>query len=147
MPVAELAAGPIGYEDTGGAGRVVVLLHGLVMDEAVWRQVVARMGPGYRCILPTLPFGAHRQPMRPDADLSLRGVGRIVADLLDELDLRAVTLGFNDWGGAQVMIADGRMRRVERLVLTSCEAFENWPGAWRGPSPTARWSRSPIATR
>lgn len=51
--------------------------------------------------MPTLPFGAHRVPMHPDADLSLRGIGRIVAELLERLDLRDVTLCFNDWGGPQ----------------------------------------------
>jgi pimeloyl-ACP methyl ester carboxylesterase len=88
---------------------------------------VAALGDGYRCILPTLPLGAHRRPMHPDADLSLRGLGRLLADFLEQLDLRDVTLVFNDWGGAQVMVADGLLGRVERLVLVSCEAFENYP--------------------
>lgn len=35
-----------------------------------------------------------------------------------------MTLCFNDWCVAQVMIADGQMDRVGRLVLVSCEAFE-----------------------
>jgi pimeloyl-ACP methyl ester carboxylesterase len=62
-----------------------------------------------------------------DADLSLRGMGRLLADFIAALDLQRVTLGFNDWCGAQVMIADGLMHRVERLVLVSCEAFDNYP--------------------
>jgi pimeloyl-ACP methyl ester carboxylesterase len=127
MAVVELSAGPIEYEDTGGTGPVLVLLHGLVMDGVVWRDVVAELGAEYRCILPTLPFGAHRQPMRPDSDLSLRGLGKIVAEFLERLALHDVTLCFNDWGGAQVMIADGLIERVARLVLTPCEAFENYP--------------------
>jgi pimeloyl-ACP methyl ester carboxylesterase len=127
MPVVELTTGPIEYEDTGGCGPVLVLLHGLVMDGRVWRGVVDELGEQFRCILPTLPFGAHRHAMRPDADLSLRGQGRIIAEFLDRLDLRDVTLVFNDWGGAQVMIAEGLMDRVGRLVLTPCEAFENYP--------------------
>lgn len=123
----ELSAGPIAYEDSGGDGPVVVLLHGLVMDGRLWSGVVSELPDDFRWILPTLPFGAHPQPMRPDADLSLRGVGRLVAELLERLDLNDVTLCFNDWGGAQVMIADGRVGRVGRLVLVSCEAFDNYP--------------------
>jgi pimeloyl-ACP methyl ester carboxylesterase len=65
--------------------------------------------------------------MRPDADLSLRGLGHLLAEFLQVLDLRDVTLCFNDWCGAQVMIADGLMERVGRLVLVSCEAFDNYP--------------------
>lgn len=127
MPNLEVSAGTIDYEDTGGPGRVVVLVHGLLMDGAQWRQVVADLRRDHRCVLPTLPMGAHRRPMRPEADLSLRGLGRVLTEILDRLDLRDVTLCFNDWCGAQVMIADGGVERVGRLVLVSCEAFENYP--------------------
>jgi pimeloyl-ACP methyl ester carboxylesterase len=127
MATLELSAGPIEYQDSGGDGPVVVLLHGLAMDGRVWDDVVARLGDGFRCVRPTQPFGAHRLPMNADADLSLRGQGRIVAELLERLEVDNVTLVFNDWGGAQVMVADGLMDRVARLVLTPCESFENYP--------------------
>ena len=70
--------------------------------------------------------------MRPDADLSLRGMGRILAEFLERLELSEVTLCFNDWCGAQVMIADGLMDRVGRLVLVSCEAYDNYPPGLAG---------------
>jgi len=127
MSEVELSAGTIEYQDTGGPGPVIVLLHGLAMDGRQWRHVVPDLSRDYRCVLPTLPFGAHRQPMRPNADLSLRGLGRIVAEFLERVDLRDVTLCFSDWGGAQTMIADGLTDRIARLVLCSCEAFENYP--------------------
>ena len=132
MPEVEVAAGTIEYEDTGGEGPVVVLVHGLLMDGRQWRHVVEDLRSDHRCLLPVLPMGAHRQPMHPDADLSLRGMTRIVAEFLEELDLRGVTLCFNDWCGAQVMIADGRMGRVGKLVLASCEAFDNYPPGLAG---------------
>ena len=97
------------------------------MDGAQWRHVVADLRRDHRCVLPALPMGAHRRPMRPDADLSLRGLGRILTEFMEGLDLREVTLCFNDWCGAQVMIADGGVERVGRLALVSCEAFDNYP--------------------
>ncbi|HXS47877.1 MAG TPA: alpha/beta fold hydrolase, partial [Solirubrobacterales bacterium] len=132
MAQVELTAGTIEYEDSGGDGPVVVLVHGLTMDGRQWRHVKAALRPDHRCILPVLPMGAHRQPMRPDADLSLRGMGRIVAEFLEALDLRDVTLCFNDWCGAQVMVAEGQMDRVGGLVLVSCEAFDNYPPGLAG---------------
>jgi pimeloyl-ACP methyl ester carboxylesterase len=97
------------------------------MDGSLWRHVVADLRSDYRCVVPTLPLGGHRRPMRPDADLSPRGIARLVAEFLERLDLRDVTLVGNDWGGAQLLISEGRAERVGRLVLASCEAFDNFP--------------------
>lgn len=123
----ELSAGVITYEDTGGDGPVVVLLHGVAMDGSLWRNVVDGLRTGFRCVVPTLPLGGHRRPMRPDADLSVLGVARLVAEFLEVLDLQDVTLVMNDWGGAQSLVADGRDQRIGKLVITSCEAFDNYP--------------------
>ncbi len=123
----ELSAGPIEYEDTGGDGPVVVLLHGVGMGGSLWRNVVADLCDDHRCVVPTLPLGGHRRPMRPDADLSILAMARLVAEFLEKLDLRGVTLVGNDWGGAQLLVSEGIDERVGRLVLTSCEAFDNYP--------------------
>jgi pimeloyl-ACP methyl ester carboxylesterase len=122
-----LSAGPVEYEDTGGDKPVVVLLHGVAMDGSLWRNVVASLCSDFRCVVPTLPLGGHIRPMRPDADLSVAGVARLVAEFLDRLDLRDVTLVMSDWGGAQALVSEGRDERVGRLVITSCEAFDNVP--------------------
>src|SRR5258708_37500382 len=82
LPELELSAGTIDYEDTGGGGPAVVLLHGLLMDSSQWRHVVASLRAGYRCMAPTLPIGGHRRPMGPDADPSLRGPGRLGRGIL-----------------------------------------------------------------
>lgn len=126
MSEVELSAGTIEYEDTGGGGPVVVLLHGLVMDGSLWRHVVADLRSDYRCVVPTLPLGGHRRPMRPDADLSPHGIARLVAEFLERLDLREVTLVQNDHGAALVLAGE-RPERIARLVLVSCEAFDNYP--------------------
>src|SRR5262249_52369829 len=79
----ELSAGVIEYRDSGGDGPVLVFLHGVAMDGSVWQPVVDDLRRDYRCIVPTLPLGGHRQPMRPGADLSLRGFGRMAGELLE----------------------------------------------------------------
>ena len=96
----DLSAGTIEYEDIGGEGPAIVLLPGLLMDASLWDEVVGGLAPDHRCIVPTLPMGAHRHPMHDDADLSPRGLARLVAELLDRLDLTDVTLVGNDTGGA-----------------------------------------------
>jgi len=126
MQEIELSAGIIEYEDTGGSGPVVVLLHGLVMDGSVWRHVVRELRADHRCVVPTLPVGGHRRPMRADADLSLHGLAKLQAEFLEALDLRDVTLVGNDLGLFQVTAGE-YPERLARLVITSCEAFENIP--------------------
>ena len=123
----ELSAGPIDYIDTGGDGPSVVLLHGVLMNHTVWRDVIAELTPAFRCIAPTLPLGAHRQPMRAGADLSIDGIALLVAEFLERLDLQDVTLIMNDWGGPQLLVYHDRTERIGRLVLVACEAFENFP--------------------
>ncbi|GAB3477662.1 alpha/beta fold hydrolase [Amycolatopsis cihanbeyliensis] len=127
MAEVELSAGPIEYQDTGGDGPVLLLLHGVTINGSVWRNVVSGLRADYRCVTPTLPLGAHRTPMKPEADLSLRGMALLVEEFLERLDLHEVTLVLNDWGGAQILLAEGRTERIARVVLTACEAFDNYP--------------------
>jgi len=122
-----LRSGPVRYRDTG-AGDVVVFVHGLLANGDLWREVVPRIVvAGYRCITPDWPLGAHELGMGPEADLSLPGLARIVEELLEQLDLNDVTLVANDTGGAivQCLLARGTSR-VRRVVLTPCDAFENF---------------------
>jgi len=126
MPEIELTAGTVEYEDTGGDGPVVVLLHGVMMDESVWRDVTRDLRDGHRVIVPALPLGAHRKPLRGDADVSMLGLARLVAELLDRLDLHDVTLVGNDLGLSQVVAAE-HPDRLGRLVITPQEAFDNIP--------------------
>jgi pimeloyl-ACP methyl ester carboxylesterase len=133
MPQIELSAGTIEYTDTGGDGPVIVLLHGLVMDASLWDGSVAGLSADYRCVAPTLPLGAHRHAMPADADLSLPGIARMVAEFLDRLQLDDVTLVGNDTGGAIVQLLMGAgTPRVGRVVLVSCDAFDNFPAGLTG---------------
>lgn len=134
MPEIELSAGTIEYEDTGGEGPVVVLLHGLVHDSSVWRKVIAELRTDHRLIAPTLPYGSHRRPMTrpPTPDL----VNELIVEFLDRLDIRDVTLVESDCGRAQT-VAARHPERLARLVLISCEAFDNYPPGLPGKMITA----------
>ncbi len=132
MKQIELSAGTIEYEDRG-SGPTVVLLHGALMDSSLWDGPIAELSTDHRCLAPTLPLGAHRHAMHPDADLSPAGIARLVAEFLESLDLHDVTLVGNDTGGAivQLIMRDGAAR-VGGVVLASCEAFDNFPPGLTG---------------
>jgi len=126
MPSVTTPAGPIDYV-ARGSGSPVVLLHGLLMNHTQWDTVIDLLPGGFRYVLPDLPLGAHSRPLHPDTDLTLRGLCQLIADFLEALDLRDVTLVHTDWGGGLFLTAYGLDMRVARLVICPCEAFDNFP--------------------
>jgi pimeloyl-ACP methyl ester carboxylesterase len=122
----ELQNGPLRYFERG-EGSPVVFLHGLLSNADLWRAVVPGIADaGLRCLTPDWPLGAHRLPM-PDADLSPPGFAALVADFLERLDLRDVTIVANDTGGAiaQILMVN-HPDRIARVVLSSCDALERF---------------------
>ena len=128
-------AGVVEYADDG-AGPPVVFLHGLLMDHEVWNAVIPLLPSGFRYVRPVLPLGSHRIPLDATADLSMDGMVRLVADVLDALDLDDVTLVHSDWGGSLFLTALGLDRRVGRMVILPCEAFDNFPPGLPGKMAT-----------
>jgi pimeloyl-ACP methyl ester carboxylesterase len=133
-PVAEiqLSAGTIRYHEAG-QGEPIVFIHGLLVNGLLWRQVIPELARRYRCITPDWPLGSHSLPMNPQADISPRGVARLIAEFLAALGLVEPTLVANDTGGAllQLLLA-GNGDAVGRAVLTPCDCFENFlPPAFR----------------
>lgn len=125
--IAATPAGTIEYRESG-RGSPVVFVHGVGVNGDLWRRVAPRLAAEHRCIVPDLPWGAHSRPLRPDADLSLPGMARIVADFMAALELDDVTLVGNDSGGAlSQLVVTRHPERVGRLVLTPCDAFDNFP--------------------
>jgi len=133
MKSVDVSAGTIEYREEGDpSGPPVVLLHGLLMNDAQWNLALPLLPSGFRYLLPVLPMGGHRIPMRDDADLTMPGMVNIVADFLDALDLADVTLVVTDWGGALFLTDVGRDKRVARLVICPSEAFDNFPPGFPG---------------
>jgi pimeloyl-ACP methyl ester carboxylesterase len=123
----ELPRGTLPYHGIG-SGTPVLFVHGAMVNANVWRKVVPALASDFRCLALDLPFGGHLVPMPPDADFSPPGLANRIADAIEALELDDVTLVGNDTGGAlcQIVIAR-RPERIGRLVLTSCDAFENFP--------------------
>lgn len=121
-----LPQGTVRYVDLG-TGPTLVFIHGLLANNQVWSSVISHLHSSYRCLALDLPLGAHEIPLQADVDLTPGGVARLIADFLAALDLHEVTLIGNDTGGAlcQLVIAH-YPERITRLVLTNCDAFEQF---------------------
>ena len=66
---------------TLGDGPPTVFVHGVYVGGSLWSGLADRL-TDRRCILPTWPLGAHRDPA-PEADLSARATARRIPALLD----------------------------------------------------------------
>lgn len=129
-----------------GRGRPIVFVHGMSVNAAAWRKVVPLLADRYRCITVDWPFGAHRIAMAPGADLSSTGIADLVAEVLERLELTDVTLVGNDGGGMLCqLLVTRRPERVGRLVLTNCDAYENFPP--RQFAYLCRLARFPVTLR
>lgn len=84
-------AGTIEYRERG-SGPAVFFVHGVGVNGDLWRGVARRLAGTHRCVVPDLPWGSHSLPISADADLSLPGMARIVADAIAGLELEDVTL-------------------------------------------------------
>src|SRR4051794_30457248 len=123
----QLSAGTIRYHDSG-EGTPIVFVHGLLANGLLWRKLVPELEGSARVIVPDWPLGSHTKAMNPDADTSPRGVAHLIAEFLEALELEDATIVGNDTGGAicQVVVTE-RPDRVGRLVLTNCDAFQDFP--------------------
>ena len=105
-----------------------MFVHGFLVDDTLWSDVPERLAEqGFHTFAPTWPLGAHPTAMKAGADLSPRGVARVVLSFLEALDLTDVVLVGSDTGGAvsqflldEDPIADRRagahqLRRVRHL--------------------------------
>jgi hypothetical protein len=157
MPAVTLSAGTIHYEKSGPAtGRPLVFIHGYTMGSSLWGALSDRLAEhGFACYVPTWPLGAHAEPMRDSAQVTMEGVAAMVDEFLLALELTDVVLVGNDTGGAIAqLVATTAPARLGALVLTSCDAFEHFPPRGMKPliaaanlGPTFRAAVAPLRMR
>lgn len=119
----QTAAGKLHYVDEGD-GEVVVMLHGNPAWSFLYRKLIKRLSPHYRCIAPDhIGFGLSDKPANwsylPEEH------AKNLAALIDHLGLRNITLVVGDWGGPIGMsYAVTHPANVKRLIVTNSWA---WP--------------------
>lgn len=108
--------GRLHYIDEG-SGEPIVLLHGNPTWSFMFRHIVTRLAPSYRCLAPDyLGFGLSDKPSAWTY-LPEDHARHVQAFLLD-LDLQEVTLVMHDWGGPIGMaVAMEDPSRIKRLIV------------------------------
>ena len=122
----ETASGNIGYVEQG-SGPVALFVHGVLLNSYLWRHQLAEFGDLRRCIAVDLLAHGNTE-VAADRDVSVTANAHMLAQFLDALNIDQVDLVGNDSGGGICQIfAALYPKRVRSLVLTDCDAHDNWP--------------------
>ncbi len=128
-----------------GSGPVLLLVHGNPTWSFYWRELIKAWRGQYRVIVPD-HIGCGLSD-KPDSIRYPYRLARRISDLaglVDQLDLRDVTLVAHDWGGAIGMGAAVSMpERFARFVLMNTAAFRAQKCPWPirlVHGPLGRWA-------
>ena len=118
-----------------GTGPPVLLLHGEPTWSYLYRKIIPELTPAARAIAPDyFGFGRSDKPLRI-GDYSYDLHSASIAGLVEELDLRDLTVVVQDWGGPiGLRLAVEHPDRVARLVIMNT-------GIGGGRPPSDEWLR------
>lgn len=124
-------SGEIAYVDRG-AGPAALFVHGVFLNNYLWRRVIDRVNDLRRCVaIDLLAHGATHTA--PNQDLSFDAQANMLEEFCQRLNLEQVDLVANDSGGGIAQIFAARHpARIRSLTLTNCDVHDNWP-----PEPLA----------
>jgi haloalkane dehalogenase len=116
----ETPHGRIHYVDTG-EGEPIVMPHGNPVWSFLYRQFIKELSPSFRCIaVDNLGFGLSDKPKQCDFKPSMHAEN--LANLIDYLGLKNITLMGHDWAGPiGLSYALENPENVAKLIL-----FNTW---------------------
>ncbi|HXN78359.1 MAG TPA: alpha/beta hydrolase [Candidatus Dormibacteraeota bacterium] len=121
MPLCEVNGQWIHYEDTGGNLTPVVLAHGLLMDQEMFRPQIESLGSQCRVI--TWDARCHGDTETTDEAFTYWDLAEDLKGLLDHLGIaRAVIGGMSQGGFVALRFALQHPERVEALILIDTQA-------------------------
>ena len=138
----ELEMGKLHYIDEG-SGEPVLMLHGNPTWSFLYRHLIRGLSKEYRCVAADhIGFGLSDKPC--DWSYYPEDHAQNLACLIEELDLKGLTLIVQDWGGPiGLSCAVGSPERVKRLIVMNSwmwsvkgdpyyEMFSRFMGGWIG---------------
>jgi pimeloyl-ACP methyl ester carboxylesterase len=115
----------LAYIDEGSGTDVLLFIHGLGSNLKAWIKNIEGLKHSYRCIAIDLP--GYGKSSKKDYTFSMSFFAESVLQLLDQLNIEAVTLVGHSMGG-QVAVKAALMNasRISKLVLVAPAGFETF---------------------
>jgi pimeloyl-ACP methyl ester carboxylesterase len=109
------------YRDEG-SGPPVVLVHGFAEDGTIWDELIARLTPGYRLLIPDLPGSGRSQPHK--GEVSIEMLAADLKTLLDHEDIdKCVIIGHSMGGYVTLAFAAHHPERLATFGLFHSTAY------------------------
>jgi haloalkane dehalogenase len=114
-----------------GQGSVLLLVH-TGFWSFIWRDVMQRLAPEFRCICLDAP-GTGQSARLPSRAISLRAASRAVSTVVETLDLQDLTLVIHDLGGPAGLAGVTRTpERVRGIVAVNAFGWRPSGAVFRG---------------
>lgn len=140
----ESRVGPVHYIDEG-VGDPILFLHGNPTWSFLYRGIVIRLKPKFRCV--ALDYPGFGLSVRPEGYGYTPGEhAGIVRDLVRHLDLERLTIVGQDWGGPiGLRVAVDELDRLRSLVMGNTWY---WPlDAWQAKTFSYVLSMAPMQSQ
>lgn len=123
-----LSSGDVAYYEAGPeTGIPVLFIHGIPTSGYLWRDVISFIGTEYHCYSPDL-YGLGDSVPRPGLALHMENQAEMLLEFMTVLGHETFHVVCHDQGGAAAQIIMARHgERLERVVLTDCVCYDNWP--------------------
>ncbi|HAN79578.1 MAG TPA: alpha/beta hydrolase [Bacteroidales bacterium] len=113
----------LAYSDEGTGTETIVFIHGLGSYMPAWDKNIPELSKKYRCIAIDLP-GYGKSSKNPHSGL-MSFYANVVAEFIERMDLKQVTLAGHSMGGQISMItALAYPQLVKNLILAAPAGFE-----------------------
>lgn len=111
----EVSGCRVHYVDEG-SGPPLLLLHGNPTYSFLYREIIRRLSPRFRCVAPDYPgFGLSTAP--PGYDFLPATHSRVLEELVGRLGLSGLTVMVQDWGGPIGLGLAGRRPELFRALV------------------------------
>jgi len=125
----ETSFGRIAYVECGSKRKPPVLfVHGIPTSSYLWRHVIRFLQNDFHCYAPDL-MGLGDSEVDPASDcFHMDAQAEMLLEVMETMGHQRFGVVCHDQGGAAVQILMARRPEViDRLVITDCVCYDNWP--------------------